>query len=119
MDTASDKEHDAQPLPFRQRLTLYERLLQHDHNRAWLRFVNAVVRGGVCGALLRGGLHLAGLLLGLLLKRRNSQASHGLTSWEKLKDTARYAAFLATFSGSFVAVDEGIAAVFGKRRYRV
>ena len=116
MDAPSDNEHDVQPLLFRQRLTLYERLLQHDHNRAWLRFVNAVGRGGVCGALLRGGLHLAGWLLGLLLKRRSSQASQGLSSWEKLKDTARYAAFLATFSGSFVAVDEGIAAFFGKRR---
>ena len=114
MDATPDQDYAAQPLPFRQRLTLYQRLLQHDHHRAWLRFLNAVVRGGVSGALLRGGLHLASFLLGLLVRRR---AAGGLSSWEKLKDTARYAAFLATFSGSFVAVDEGIAAGFGKRRY--
>lgn len=116
MQSAPEETRNVPSIPFRQRLTLYERLLQHDHNRAWLRFLNAVVRGGVSGALLRGGLHLASLLLGLLTRRRISRATAGLTSWEKLKDTARYAAFLATFGGSFVAVDEVIAAVFGKRR---
>lgn len=116
MDAVPEQALYTQPLPFRQRLTLYERLLQHDHNRAWLRFLNAVVRGGVSGALLKGGLHLARLLLALLFRRRKQQTGTGLSSWEKLQDAARYAAFLGTFGGSFVAVDEGIAAVFGKRR---
>lgn len=107
---------DAEPLPFQQRLTLYKRLLAHDHNRAWFRFLNAVVRGGLSGVCLRGGLHLVTFLFGLIVKWRKQQGARSLKFWSKLQDTARYAAFLATYSGTFVAVDEGIAALFGKRR---
>lgn len=56
-------------------------------------------------------------MFGLIVKWRKSQAASGLNFLSKLQDTARYAAFLATYSGAFVAVDEGIAALFGKRRY--
>ena len=35
---------------------------------------------------------------------------------EMLKESLRYTAFLGTFAGVYVAVDEGIAALFGKRR---
>lgn len=117
MQEPVDRSREVEPLPFRARLNLYQRLLAHDHNRAWLRFLNAVARGGATGALLRGGLHLVTFLFGLIVKWRQRQAVRGMNTWDKLKDTARYAAFLATFSGSFVAVDEGIAALFGKRRY--
>lgn len=55
-------------------------------------------------------------LFGLIVKWRKQQAAKGLNFLSKLQDTARYAAFLATYSGAFVAVDEGIAALFGKRR---
>jgi len=105
MEVRETSNADAKPLPFQQRLTLYKRLLAHDHNRAWFRFLNAVLRGGLSGVCLRGGLHLVTFLFGLIMK------------WRKLQDTARYAAFLATYSGTFVAVDEGIAALFGKRRF--
>lgn len=106
----------SQPLPLEHRLTLYKRLLAHDHSRAWWRFLNAVVRGGLSGLCLRGGLHLVSFLFGLIVKWRKQQAAKGLNFLSKLQDTARYAAFLATYSGAFVAVDEGIAALFGKRR---
>ncbi len=117
MEVRRTSSSDEEPLPFQQRLTLYKRLLAHDHNRAWFRFLNAVVRGGLSGACLRGGLHLVSFLFGLIVKWRKQQAARSLNFWSKLQDTARYAAFLATYSGSFVAVDEGIAAVFGKRRW--
>ena len=35
---------------------------------------------------------------------------------EMLKESLRYTAFLGSFAGLYVAVDEGIAALFGKRR---
>ena len=108
---------DEDSLPIQHRLTLYRRLIAHDHNRAWFRFLNAVVRGGLSGVCLRGGLHLASFLFGLIVKWRQRRAVHSLNFWSKLQDTARYAAFLATYSGIFVAVAEGIAAVSGKRRY--
>lgn len=116
MEERSTSISGVEPIPFQQRLTLYRRLLSHDHNRAWFRFLNAVVRGGVSGACLRGGLHLASFLLGLIFKARQQQAARSLNFWSKVRDTARYAAFLATYSGVFVAVDENIAALFGKRR---
>ena len=55
-------------------------------------------------------------VFGLIVKWQKRQAASGLNFLSKLQDTARYAAFLATYSGAFVAVDEGIAALFGKRR---
>ena len=107
---------DTEPLSLQHRLTLYKRLLAHDHSRAWFRFLNAVVRGGLSGLCLRGGLHLVSFVFGLIVKWQKRQAASGLNFLSKLQDTARYAAFLATYSGAFVAVDEGIAALFGKRR---
>ncbi len=117
MEVRETSNADAKPLPFQQRLTLYKRLLAHDHNRAWFRFLNAVLRGGLSGVCLRGGLHLVTFLFGLIMKWRKQQGARSLNFWSKLQDTARYAAFLATYSGTFVAVDEGIAALFGKRRF--
>ena len=35
---------------------------------------------------------------------------------EMLKESLRYTAFLGSFAGVYVAVDEGTAALFGKRR---
>ncbi|KAL3143001.1 hypothetical protein ABBQ38_003280 [Trebouxia sp. C0009 RCD-2024] len=115
-ESARTTRLDSQPLPLEHRLTLYKRLLAHDHCRAWWRFLNAVTRGGLSGLCLRGGLHLVSFLFGLIVKWRKQQAAKGLNFLSKLQDTARYAAFLATYSGAFVAVDEGIAALFGKRR---
>lgn len=116
MEIAPPTSVDNETLPFEHRLSLYKRLLAHDHSRAWFRLLNAVVRGGLSGLCLRGGLHLASFLFGLLLKWRKQQAGKRLNVLSKLRETARYAAFLATYSGAFVAVDEGIAAIFGKRR---
>ena len=115
-DITTTTSLDSEPLSLEHRLTLYKRLLAHDHSRAWFRFLNAVVRGGLSGLCLRGGLHLVSFVFGLIVKWRKSQAASGLNFVSKLQDTARYAAFLATYSGAFVAVDEGIAALCGKRR---
>ena len=59
---------------------------------------------------------MVSFIFGLIVKWRKHQGATGLNFLSKLQDTARYAAFLATYSGAFVAVDEGIAALFGKRR---
>ena len=47
-------------------------------------------------------------------KRRAAAGAPGLAA--AAADTARYAAFLAAFGGTFVAVDEALAARYGKAR---
>lgn len=81
--------------------------------RVWERWSNAVVRGAVAGATLRGGLHLLGALLSNLSRRQRKRSLPASTAVE---DTLRYTAFLATLAGIYVGVDEGIAAVWGKQR---
>ena len=55
-------------------------------------------------------------LFGLLLRGRQQRKRGGPTLVELLRETLRYTAFLGSFAGVFVAVDEGIASLFGKKR---
>ena len=83
--------------------------------RALERLINASVRGAAAGLILRGGLHLVSQLVSLVVASKR-KARRGLTLKQALDDTLRYVAFLGSLGGVYVAVDEGIAAVFGKSR---
>lgn len=85
-----------------------------DHERAAVRLCSAVARGAAIGFCLRGGLHLLKFLLYYLMRRKRPSAPTPLS--EMLSDTLRYTGFLGAFAGLFVALDEGIAAVFGTKR---
>ena len=90
-----------------------------DGVRATARFANAVARGAATGALLRGGLHGASLLLAAVSgtsrrARRTAAGAPGLGA--ALADTARWAAFLGTYAGVVVGVDETIARSLGRAR---
>ncbi|KAK9806740.1 hypothetical protein WJX72_001016 [[Myrmecia] bisecta] len=98
------------------RASLYHPLAIFDHQRAWERLGNALVRGAFSGFCLRGGLHLVGLLFALVLKSRKKHRAHSINLWQRLQDTLRYTAFLGSLSGVYVAADEAIAAVVGKRK---
>ena len=73
-------------------------------------------RGAATGFCLRGGLHLTSLLFSLLNAARRRRKARLQSLREMLKESLRYTAFLGSFAGVYVAVDEGIAALFGKRR---
>lgn len=66
--------------------------------RALQRLQDATLRGLVAGLSLRGGLHLVTYVLNLLLRRRR-QTAKWPDALEMLKDTARWGAFLGSFSG--------------------
>lgn len=65
------------------------------------------MRGAVVGLSLRGGLHLVGYVLQLLTRRRRSKGAPGSAARAEadalalLKDTARWGAFLGSFSGGW------------------
>ncbi|KAK9821013.1 hypothetical protein WJX74_000943 [Apatococcus lobatus] len=84
--------------------------------RAWARLVNAVARGALTGLCLKGGLNLVGLLLAVISRRSRAKRSRSLLLSEAIADTRRYTTFLGAFVGVIVAVDEGLAALFGKQR---
>ncbi|KAI7842218.1 hypothetical protein COHA_004131 [Chlorella ohadii] len=67
----------------------------------------------MAGVVTRGGLHLVTYVLHLLTRRKGRPAVG-----QMLQDTARWAAFLGSFSGIFVAADEAIACLGGRRRTR-
>jgi hypothetical protein len=85
-----------------------------DHERAWTRYCNAVVRGAAIGFCLRGGLHLLKIIFALISARKRSTRSQSIS--EVFQDTLRYTGFLGAFAGIFVTVDEGLAAIFGAER---
>lgn len=89
-----------------------------DGVRATNRVANAVARGAATGALLRGGLHAASLLLAAAAPsrraRRTAAGAPGLGA--SLADTLRWAAFLGAYAGTYVAVDECIARSWGRTR---
>lgn len=89
--------------------------LQHfDHQRAWTRYCNCVIRGAAIGFCLRGGLHLLKMIFSLIKARKRGTRSQSIS--EMLNDTLRYTGFLGAFAGIFVSVDEGLAATFGAER---
>lgn len=65
---------------------------------------------------MRGGLHLTSLLFSLLNAARRRRKARLQSLQDMLKESLRYTAFLGSFAGVYVAVDEGIAALFGKQR---
>lgn len=89
-----------------------------DARRALDRLGNAVARGAATGALLRGGLHAVSLLLAAAApsrrRRRALAGAPGLAA--ATADSARYAAFLGAFAGSYVLLDEGISRGLGKKK---
>ena len=85
-----------------------------DHERAWTRYCNAVVRGAAIGFCLRGGLHLLKIIFALISARKRSTRSQSIS--EVFQDTLRYTGFLGAFAGIFVTVDEGLAAIFRPER---
>ena len=87
---------------------------EFDHERALSRLCNAVLRGAAIGMCLRGGLHLLKFILSIIMRRKRTSAPTPVS--EMLADTLRYTGFLGTLGGVFVAVDEGIALLFGRDR---
>ncbi|WVZ57370.1 hypothetical protein U9M48_007763 [Paspalum notatum var. saurae] len=92
----------------------------------WLRrCVEAVLKGFAIGSGLKGGLTLFSALLRLrgLVSRgaRKSSAAAATNGAEApvvraVKETVRYGVFLGTFAGTYVSMDECIAAVWGRER---
>jgi len=60
------------------------------------------------------------LLLALYMRAKRRRKAQKQDLWamlsERLRDTARWSAFLGSFAGVFVTFDEGIAHAFGKAR---
>eukprot|EP00899_Mesostigma_viride_P008767 jgi/Mesvir1/17892/Mv12962-RA.2 len=85
------------------------------------RLLVAVCRGGAIGLGLRGGLSAFSLVV-VLLKRRKKAAAVNLDKKAGAlaagvgKEVLRYGAFLASFSGLYVVVDELLATIFGRQR---
>eukprot|EP00884_Botryococcus_braunii_P003174 jgi/Botrbrau1/12858/Bobra.0188s0001.1 len=95
---------------------IQDNLEEFDFQRAAGRLYDAVFRGACAGFCLRGGLNLLGLLLALLVKKRRQKRARARNVLAMARDTLRYTAFLGSFAGVYVCVDEGIAAVLGKKR---
>ena len=108
-----DKDIDARTsLPILTRLRNV--FAEPDRHRAVIRWLNAALRGALVGLCLRGGLHAVSLAFALV--RRSQRQRRQQTIREKVEETGRYSAFLGALAGIFVAVDEGIAALWGKKR---
>ncbi|KAG8097175.1 hypothetical protein GUJ93_ZPchr0013g34430 [Zizania palustris] len=88
----------------------------------WLRrCVEAAAKGFAIGSGLKGGLALFSVLVRLRSRRSpRSRKAGAMTNHEALvlalKETMRYGLFLGTFAGSYVSVDECIAAIWGRKR---
>ncbi|XP_076903578.1 uncharacterized protein LOC143558667 [Bidens hawaiensis] len=92
-----------------------------EYDKRW-RIFAASVKGFVIGAGIKGGLSLFAILARLRRRRLLSSAkkvqmaSGGDDLILALKETVRYGLFLCTFAGTFVSVDELIAALGGHQR---
>ncbi|RWW64869.1 hypothetical protein BHE74_00027861 [Ensete ventricosum] len=91
--------------------------------RGLRRCVEAATKGFAIGAGLKGGLALFSVLVRLKRRRSLSPSARkaGVFTNEEavvlaLKETLRYGLFLGTFAGSYVSVDEVIAA-FDKQKF--
>ncbi|PKA59473.1 hypothetical protein AXF42_Ash016497 [Apostasia shenzhenica] len=90
----------------------------------WLRrCLQASGKGFAIGAGLKGGLALFSILVRLrsrVSKGASARKTGAMTNAEAVviaaKETLRYGMFLGTFAGTFVSVDELIAAIWGKKR---
>lgn len=84
--------------------------------RACIRAWTAFVRGATAGLALRGGLHLVSLALAAYGRTSEGGKIASVSRRHPLEETARYGAFLGSLGGVYVAVDEGIALLFGKKK---
>ncbi|CAN0900508.1 hypothetical protein LINGRAHAP2_LOCUS20881 [Linum grandiflorum] len=80
------------------------------------RIIIASVKGFSIGAGLKGGLALFSILARLRRTRKPREFTNNEAITLALKETLRYGLFLGTFAGTFVSVDEIIAALGGHRR---
>ena len=93
-----------------------------DGELRWLRrCLEAAGKGFAIGAGLKGGLALFSVLVRIRSRRSpRSRKAGAMTNEEAVvlaaKETVRYGLFLGTFAGSYVSVDEYIAAVWDVRR---
>ncbi|KAG9132761.1 hypothetical protein Leryth_014040 [Lithospermum erythrorhizon] len=92
-----------------------------DYDKLW-RIFTASVKGFSIGAGIKGGLAIFAILSRFRRRRSLPSARKGemVSSSDDvllaLKETLRYGLFLGTFAGTFVSVDEIIAALGGHRR---
>ena len=91
--------------------------VREDIDRAARRLRTATIRAGSIGVVLKGGLNLFGMLARVRRRPRRG-GSLRPDAADALHDTVAFAAFLGTFAGVYVAVDEGLALGVGKRRSR-
>ncbi|XP_020672386.1 uncharacterized protein LOC110092254 isoform X1 [Dendrobium catenatum] len=92
----------------------------------WLRrCLQAAGKGFAIGAGIKGGLSLFSILVRLRSRGSNGARAHArkagaITNAEALvnsaKETFRYGFFLGAFAGTFVTVDELVAAIWGHKR---
>ena len=116
---------------------------QDDLERIQQRFITAATRGALMGMTMRGGFHVLSYALRLVVigqggARRaggahNARGVAGMVGSSQvivtaasvktvlkkiLKDTVQYGMFLGSFSGGYVALEEGIALGMGRERTR-
>lgn len=112
---------------------LRQRIRDYDTPRARDRLTNAVVRGACAGLALRGSLHLVSLLASMAVSRRRQRrgvrpgtaaaaaaaaAARQVSpsNLQRVVETLRYGAFFGAFSGVYVAADELIAMLVGRKK---
>ncbi|XP_052191255.1 uncharacterized protein LOC127800590 isoform X2 [Diospyros lotus] len=101
-------------------LLSFESVPLKDYDKLW-RIVAASVKGFAIGAGLKGGLATFAVLTRLRRRRLSTAKKVEMASSSDdlilaVKDTLRYGLFLGTFAGTFVSMDELIAALGGNRR---
>ena len=82
-----------------------------DVKRALERLKTSMVRAGMVGGALKGGLNLFALLA-----RARKRGVRRAAAADAVRDTVSFAAFLVAFSGVYVSVDEGLSLRYGKQR---
>ncbi|CAA0266245.1 unnamed protein product [Arabidopsis thaliana] len=87
------------------------------------RIIVASVKGFTIGTGLKGGLAIFSIVARFARRRRSSPQSRKTGEFSNseaiamgIKETLRYGLFLGTFAGTFVSVDEAIAALAGDKR---
>jgi hypothetical protein len=84
-----------------------------DSVRAAKRLHRAVTRGVAIGLIIRGGTHAATALAALFRKPKPGHAAH---PGVRVLDALRWGAFLGSFGGVYVGVDEALRKVLGPTR---
>ena len=82
-----------------------------DVKRALERLKTSMVRAGMVGGTLKGGLNLFALLA-----RARKRGVRRAAATDAVRDTVSFAAFLVAFAGAYVSVDEGLSLRYGKQR---